>query len=144
LVGSRLKLLKRKRSNRNIRTNLFQSFPDLNDDSFTYIFGERNGTRQRILCHLQGGSFDIGTIRGTIDMRTKEPPIYGSHNLFIIESLCATSYKLTEDGINVFHSIRLYMNLIVKESFFYILQNPFTSCACPFGWNWCVHEIGFF
>jgi hypothetical protein len=39
-----------------------KSFPILDDNKFTDMFGKRNGTRKRCIMHVEGGSFDINQI----------------------------------------------------------------------------------
>lgn len=84
--------------------NLFQTLMTTNR-SQTSLVNETIPDNE--CCHLEGVSFDIGTVRVTMDMQAKEP-ICGSQNIPTIESLCAPSYKLKEDRKNAgVHGVRL-------------------------------------
>jgi len=119
---------------------LLTSFPNLIDDSFTTIFGKRNGTRERVLRHLQGGSYNLVTVKATFDMETKAAMDIESHRLLVIEGSCAPSYKLKEDGKDAFHSVRLCIEVDSEYKFVAILDHPLTTCGCPVGWIWCAHK----
>ena len=47
-------------------------FPKFNEEKFTDFFGKRNGTRKRILIHLEGGSFDIKQLQVTGNLVSAE------------------------------------------------------------------------
>ena len=62
-----------------------QSFPILEDEKFTEMFGKRNGTRKRCIMHVGGGSFDINQIKITKDLIHKDIP---TANIIVISATC--------------------------------------------------------
>ena len=111
--------------------------PKLNDQTFTEAFGKRNGTRLRCLKHIQGGSFNLLSMKGTFDMVKKDVP---ESKLFIYESSCAPSQKLKEDSKDAFHNLRLCIELTDHEKFIKYSSHPMTSCGCPNGCIPCAHK----
>ena len=116
------------------------SFPSLTENDFATHFGKRNGTRLRLLKHIQGGSFDLTTIRATYDMVHK---LRNEQSLFIIEASCAPSQKLKDGNKDAFHNIRLCLEIdTVDKSFKKFLPHPSSICECPNGCISCAHIGG--
>ena len=47
---------------------LVKLFPDLTEELFSSIFKKRNGTRLRVMKHIQGRSLNLLHIKATYDM----------------------------------------------------------------------------
>ena len=118
---------------------LEHSFPTFDERTFTSMFGKRNGSRLRILKHIQGGSFDLCSIKATVDMVHKS---HSSTRFLTIEGACAPSQKLKEDGKNAFHNQRIVIELDREDNFVRFLDHPCSSCGCPNGCIVCAHQGG--
>ena len=117
----------------NIINNLF---PTIDDDYFTRMFGKRNGTRKRILMHIEGGSFDINEIKVTSDLICKRDP---EKNLVVISAGCAPSQKLKEGNKDKFYEVQLAIEVDSEGKFSQFSIHPYTRCACPNGCIFCAH-----
>ena len=125
-------------TNDELITLLLRSFPSLSDTSFTSIFGKRNGSRLRVLKHVQGGSFDLNSIKATTNMMSKLDD--DGRSLLVVEAPCAPSQKLKEDGKEAFHYVRLCFELNDQGKCVRVLNHPAATCACPVGCIWCAHK----
>jgi hypothetical protein len=110
--------------------------PEITDEYFNSIFGKRNSTRERVIAHVQHGSFDLRELTATFGMTDS---LDTSRNLLVVECLCAPSQRL---GSGDMYHVRAIFNLqeddegIPAATF---LPNPFSSCACANGGLFCAH-----
>ena len=118
---------------------LTKSFPILDEAMFSGLYGKRNGTRLRLLKHIQGGSFDLSKIKAAYDMVHK---LYADKKLLVIEAECAPSQKLKEDNKDAFHSIRLCIEVDMNNKFLKFHEHPSITCGCPNGCILCAHLGG--
>jgi hypothetical protein len=115
--------------------NSFKS--SLNESEFYDLFGKRNGSRMRVQRHVEGGSFDLKMMKGTLDLRQK---LKKDRSLLVITAACVPSQKLTKDGGGVtFHTTRLVIELDENKKFRSFLKHPLTYCGCPNGCIVCSH-----
>ena len=118
-----------------------ESFPILDDEKFTEMFGKRNGTRKRCIMHVEGGSFDINQIKITKDLIHKDIP---TANIIVISAGCSPSQKLKENNKNKFYEIRIVMKMKENWEFGEFLSHPATNCDCPNGCILCAHLGAFY
>jgi len=112
------------------------TFPEIDDDEFTKVFGKRNGTRRRALMHVEGGSFDIKQIKITKDLIRTDMP---ETKLQVICAACAPSQKLKDGDKEKFYEIQLVMEMSSDGQFVQFVPHPCTSCKCPYGCIMCGH-----
>jgi 5'-3' exonuclease len=117
-------------------TVLKDKFPAFDDQTFSELFGKRNGTRVRALKHVQGGSFDINQLKLTRDLVHKDDP---DVELLVICAACAPSQKLKEDNKAHFYDMLLVIELNESGEFMRFLPHPCTNCKCPNGCILCGH-----
>ena len=88
--------------------------------------------------HVQGGIFDLNSIKATTDMKLKQDD--AGSGLLVVEAPCAPSQKLKEDGKEAFNYVRLCFELNDRGKFVRVHNHPATACACPVGCIWCAHK----
>jgi hypothetical protein len=109
------------------------------ESEFTVMFGKRNGSRKRLLKHVQGGSYNLSQLSVTLDMVHKTEK---DDRLIVFESGCAPSMRLKNDNKDAFHNFRLCFYLDNDGNIKGLAPSPMTKCGCPNGCIVCSHLGG--
>jgi|AntRauTorckE5430_2_1112549.scaffolds.fasta_scaffold03574_2 hypothetical protein len=125
----------------NVLKIIRKSFPILDDNKFTEMFGKRNGTRKRCIMHVEGGSFDINQIKITKDLIHKDFP---DDNILVCSAGCSPSQKLKDNNKNKFYEMRIVIKMNENWEFERFLPHPATNCDCPNGCILCAHLGAFY
>ena len=111
----------------------------IKENQFTDMFGKRNGSRERLLKHVRGGSYTLSQLSATLDMVQKTNK---EKKIIVFESGCAPSMRLKNDNKDAFHNFRLCFYLDDDGKIEDLAPSPMTKCGCPNGCIVCSHLGG--
>ena len=108
----------------------------IDNNSFTASFGKRNGTRRRIMHHLESGSYDVTQISATKDLCCEND----EYPILVVQGGCTPSQRLKDSGgKNKVYDTRIVLKLDDTGKFMGIKPSPYSSCSCPNGCILCSH-----